>query len=87
MKAMMYSIRTLKIYEYKGCRAYLRNFGATFEYLVFFKGELYTSHIVIKKSFLQKIFFIDYKEQQLSEASALLMKLAETTIDLVLEKK
>lgn len=83
----MNDIRVLKATEYKGCAVYVRNFGTTFEYLAIIKGQLYTAHSVITKRPLQSLFGKDYTEKQLGEIVALQLKLAETTIDIVLEGK
>jgi len=80
-------IRTLASVEYKGQRIYFRNFGSTFEYLAIINGEVYTAHIDVRKTFTQKVFGRDYTESQLKGIVKYMSKIAETTVDTVLDKK
>ena len=76
------NLRTIKVTEYKGKKIYIRNFGEIFEYLVILKKELYTAHIVLNKKFLQK----EYSKLEFEKATEIIEKMAEATIDSILEK-
>ena len=80
-------INTLQATEYKGYKVYIRNFNNIFEYLVIYQGELYTTHIVVTKTLFQTVFARPYTEAQLESATKVLMNMAQTTIDYLLEKK
>lgn len=80
-------IRTLKKYEYKGSNIYIRNFGSTFEYIITFKGDVYTSHVDISRTFSQRLLGKDYTEKQLKDVISYLMLLAQSTIDFLLGEK
>lgn len=79
-------IRTLKAVTYRDAKVYVRNFGSTFEYLAIVKGELYGSHSTFTKTPLQWLLGKDYTEQQLADATRLVLKSAEATVDYVLDK-
>lgn len=76
--------RTLKVIEYRGKNVYFRNFGSIFEYLAVIDGQLYGSHIVMKKPLWLRLTGRDYTEKHLSDACKYLEKLAEATVDYVL---
>lgn len=80
-------IRTLQHGFYKNCKVYYRNFGNTFEYLVVIDGEIYTAHVTIIKTWWQMLLNRDYTKKQLVDAVNYLARIAETTIDTVLESK
>lgn len=79
-------IRVLSVSEYRGCKVYIRNFGETFEYLAIVQDELYSAHIVVLKTPLQKMLRRDFTAKQLQDTNAYILKMAQTTIDLVLGK-
>lgn len=83
---MTHSITALRVTEHRGCKVYVRHIEGTqiFEYLAIIKGLLYTAHSVITKRPLQALLGRPYTEKQLGEIVALQVKLAETTIDIVL---
>lgn len=78
-------IRTLKTSSHRSCPIYIRNLGNVFEYLAIVKGEIYSANIVVIKKPLQRILGKDYTPKQLADASSYVLKMAETTIDLILE--
>lgn len=79
-------IRTLKVVEYRKTKVYVRNFGSTFEYLVFIGGDLYGSHSTFTKTPSQWLLGKDYTEEQLADAVRYLLKAAEATVDFVLDR-
>lgn len=79
-------IRTLKVVEYKEVLVYIRNFGSTFEYLAFIKGQLYGAHIIVPRGFFQWALGRDYTEKQLSDITKTVMLMAEATVDYVLSQ-
>ncbi len=86
-------IQTFKIDKYKDCPIYYRNFLNHFEYFVVIKDQLYTAHITITPHWITKLFYLigieemPYSQQQLKNILKQLRRLAETTIDFVLDKK
>ena len=78
-------IRTLATSKYRECPIYIRNFGNIFEYLFVFDGQVYQGHIVVTKSPLQWLLGQDYTKDQLKKTTAYILKMAETTIDTVVE--
>ena len=73
--------RIIKTVKYKGCNVYLRNIGNTFEYLAVMRGQVYAAHVVIKKRWFQR----EYTKLQFEKATNIIEKMAEATIDVVLE--
>jgi hypothetical protein len=86
-------IKVFKIDEYRDCQIYYRNFLFHFEYLTIIKKQLYTAHIEVKPTILNRIFYwfgieeIYYSQQQSQKIIAYLRRLAETTIDYILNNK
>ena len=80
-------IRTLKTSDYRGCPIYIRNLGDVFEYLAVVKNEIYSANIVVIRRPLQRLLGRDYTARQLADTTSYVLKMAETTIDLVLEKQ
>jgi E3 ubiquitin-protein ligase DOA10 len=81
----MLSINTLKVAEHRGCKIYVRNFGTTFEYLTYVKGELYTAHMEIVPSIFRTFRKEKYTSKQLTDNAKYLINVAEATIDHVLD--
>jgi len=79
-------IRTLKVVEYRKNKVYVRNFGSTFEYLVFIDGDLYGTHLTVSRTIGQFLLGRDYTEQQLADTVRLVLKMAEASVDYVLDK-
>lgn len=79
-------IRTIKVVEYRKAKVYIRNWGSTFEYLVVIGGNLYGSHAVIRKNPLRALLGQDYTDKQLGDAIQYFLKMAEATVDYVLDK-
>lgn len=78
-------IRTLATSKYQECPIYIRKFGSIFEYLFIFRDEIYQAHIVVTKTPLQWLLGRDYTKEQLEKTTAYVLKMAETTIDTVIE--
>lgn len=81
------TIVTLKATQYKGNNVYIRNFGNTFEYLVVVDGQIYTAHITVTKMPFQALLGKPYTPQQLADATAYLIRMAEATIDSLSQDK
>lgn len=82
---MKMTFRTLATSEYRGCPIYIRNVGEAFEYLVIIRGALYSANVVILKTPAQTLLRRDYTPKQLADASSYVLKMAQATVDLVLE--
>lgn len=90
-------ITTFKIDNYRECPIYYRNFKNHFEYFTIINNELYTAQINVRPYWITKIFFlldistkvdkIPYSHQQVTNILRTLRKMAEATIDLILDKK
>lgn len=85
-------IRTYKPDKYRDCPIYFRNFKHTFEYLVIINNELYTAHIDVKPTLVNKIFYWTaiqwlYSYQQEQRILKQLKMMAQTTVDFILDKK
>ncbi len=65
---------------------YIRNFNKVFEYLIIFKGELYTTHIVVTKRLIQGLLGKPFTKKQIEDTTKYLVKMAETTIDILLDE-
>lgn len=72
-------ITTLKVMPYKGCMVYLRRINIEiFEYLVVFKGQIFSSYWIIEPNKGKK----DLTKSEVNQAAALAMAGACATIDL-----
>jgi len=86
-------IQTFQKDEYEGCPIYYRNFQDHFEYLTIIKGELYTMHLTVKPHWITKTLFrlklekTPYSQQQTKAIIKQLRRLAQTTIEFILDKK
>jgi len=89
--------RTYPVEKYRKCPIYFRSMRDHFEYLTIIKNQLYTAHITVKPYWITKLFFdldiskrvdkVPYSQSQLKNILATLRKMAETTIDFVLDNK
>ncbi len=74
-------IEMLKVMPYKGIMIYLRLIDEEiFEYLVPFKGEVYSAYLVIKPSKGKK----KLSKDQIAEAGSLIFQSAVVTVDYLL---
>lgn len=80
-------MRTLATSEHRGCKIYIRNYGEAFEYLAIIRGELYSANVAILKGPFQKLFRRDYTPKQLADSTSYVLKMAQATIDLLLDEK
>ncbi len=86
------TIHTYKSEVYRGCRIYYRSFCKCFEYLAVIKGEIYTTHIKVIPTYVNKLLYAigaektEYSQQQQKKILYSLRRLAETTIDFILDK-
>lgn len=84
-------IHTFKLDKYRNCAVYYRNFKDHFEYFTVIKKELYTAHITVRPHWITKILHtvgiekMQYSDQQLKAIISQLRRLAQTTIDFVLD--
>lgn len=80
------TIRTLQYGNYRNCKMYYRRLGGhTFEYIAVVSGEVYTAHITVYKEWWQYLLLQDFSEKQLTDIANYLAKIAETTVDHVLD--
>lgn len=70
--------------DYEGCPVYIRRMNEMFEYITVIRGEVYTAHIVARKTIGQRLLFKDYTKKQLSDLTQYMLAMATTTIDTVL---
>ena len=86
-------ICTFKVDGFRDCPIYYRNFGRTFEYLTIVNGQLFTTHIDVKPSWITGTLYgfgiekMPYSQQQLSNIIKQLRHMAEVTINTILDKK
>lgn len=86
-------ITTFKQDKYRDCPVYYRNFLDHFEYFAVIKGELYTVHFAVRPHWFTKILYklgierSPYSEKHLTDIKKQLRRMAEATIDFVLDKK
>lgn len=69
--------------DYENCPIYVRRNGELWEYLTVINGEIYSAHIVAKKSFFQRVFWQDYNAKQMSDITQYVLAMAQSTIDTV----
>lgn len=85
-------ITTFEPQEYRGCKIYYRNFLTHFEYFIIINKELYTAHITIKPLPISRLLYwlefsnLLYSKKTIAGTLGYLRKMAETTIDSVLDK-
>ncbi len=86
-------IHTYKVDNYHNCPIYYRNFGHCFEYLAVINNEIYTAHISVIPTVINRLLYwfkiekSEYSRQQQEKIIAQLRKMAETTIDFILNEK
>lgn len=83
----MSTIRTLRATKYRKQNIYYRQIGELFEYLACIRGEVYTMHIRVRRTFSQRFLGRDYSEKELQDTVNFLAKYAESTVDHVLDQK
>lgn len=87
------NVQTYKVIKYKGCPVYFRSIKNHFEYLTIINSQLYTAHISVRPTLINKLLYwariekAQYSEQQLGAIIKQINRLAETTIDFILDKK
>lgn len=79
-------VRTLQTGEYRDCKVYYRQLHNDFEYIAVINGEVYTARITIRKHWWQILLLQDFTKDQLVQATNYIARLAETTIDTVLDQ-
>ena len=70
--------------DYEGCPIVIRQSGECFEYITVINDEIYSSFIVARKTFLQRLFFKPYTAKQLNSITNYVIAMAQTTIETVL---
>lgn len=87
------NIKTFQIDKYRDCPIYYRNFGNHFEYLTIVNGQIYTAHCSITPTKINlllywlKIMPEKYSDKQYKPILKSLRRMAETTIDIILDKE
>jgi len=77
-------ITVLQALPYKKIMVYLRKIGGDiFEYIIPYKGEIYSSYLIIKPRKGKK----KLSKDEVNQSAALIYASAVTTIDFLLEKK
>jgi len=77
---------------YNGCKIYFRQIGADhFEYLVVIRGEIYTAHLTITPTAINRLLYLfkieqcEFSQQQYDKIIAILRRLARTTVETILK--
>lgn len=70
--------------NYRDCPIVVRQSGESFEYLTVINNEIYSSFIVARKKFLQRLLLQPYTAKQLQNITNYVIAMAQTTIDAVL---
>ena len=84
-------IKTFKLDNYRDCPIYYRNFGTHFEYLTVIEGQIYTAHYNITPTKINLLLYWlklapeKYCDKQYRPILLSLRRLAETTIDSILD--
>lgn len=76
-------IEVLKKIDHKGHPIYIRKIAHLFEYLIVYKGELYSNYFNIKPSWYRR----HYTEKQLESIVKLVLMTACKVIDALKKKK
>lgn len=79
-------VRTLQTGHYRNCKIYYRQIHNDFEYLAVINGEIYSARVTIRKHWWQILLLRDFNKQQLVNATNYIARLAETTVDTVLDQ-
>jgi len=80
--------KTLKRYKYRDYLVYIRQFDFIFEYLIIFRGELYSNYCRISPKLWRRCLSNPYTEKQFNNSVLLVQKIAEQTIDeLIIKSK
>lgn len=86
-------IKTYKPESYRGCAIYYRTMRDHFEYLAIIRQELYTAHITVNPTMINRLLYLLriekalYSSQQQIAVVKQLRRIAETTIDWILDNK
>ena len=76
-------ITTLKVMPYKKVMVYIRQIdGEIFEFMIPFKGEIYSSYLIIKPRKGKK----KLSKDEVNQAGALIFASAVTTVDYLLDR-
>ena len=85
-------VQTFQKQEYRDCPVYYRNLHNHFEYLTVIEGEIYTAHIEVRPAVVSLLLYTlgiapqRYSDQQFKSVLSFLNKMAQTTIDTILDK-
>lgn len=86
-------VRTFKPDNYRDCPIYFRNLINHWEYITVIKGEVYTAHIEIKPTLINRFLHLigveetRYSEQQTGAIIKRLRLMAQTTVDFIIGEK
>lgn len=72
---------TLKKYKYREYPVYIRQFDFIFEYLIIFRGELYSNYCRITPKWWRRFLKNPYTETQFNNSVLMVQKIADGTID------
>jgi len=76
-----------KKFEYEGAQYYIRKIDTLFEYLVLYKGELFTGYFNIKPKWWRRMFLDNpYTDKEEKAALAYTVAAAHTTIETIIKK-
>lgn len=70
-------------FEYEGCPVVIRYFDQNFEYLTCINNQIYSSYIVARKSFFQRILGLPYSKDQIHKITNYMLAMAQATINTV----
>jgi hypothetical protein len=85
--------KIFQVEKYQNCPIYFRNLNKHFEYLTVINNEIYTAHLEIRPTALNKILFLlklqpdRYSDQQYQRILKILRRMAQSTIETILENK
>ena len=82
-------ITVLRRTEYKGCPIYILRFGTVFQYIFYFRGDIYQSHIFMTPNLLPRIlYFLHlisdsrlYSKDEIEDAEGTILNGALSSID------
>ena len=74
--------------EYRDCPLYFRRVGIDiWEYFTIIENELYTAHYILKPKWWKRHFKEPFNKKEMKACLYVIIKAAETTIDVVLKEK
>lgn len=68
---------------YENCPIVIRQIGEQFEYITCIDNQIYSSYIVARKSFVQRLLLQSYTTEQLKNITNYMIAMAQATINTV----